>query len=251
MQTVLSGSRGNGYRGNSKSYNAIYAEDNGRYPKTTFKKVYGVDPSTLVETSEWHHTSAFYRFTYYYSIQDVLEVVFESGYFSEFKKFYSKKLVVCDALYNFLKNADLNCIYSDCDEEDVVNAIVANLDAKLAFELLTKLVGGEAVNISHYFECPFFEWDKEGNHKETGTKYDERGFDKNGYNAEGRDREGYDVNGYDMNGLNKRGLTKAQQALIYRYELQHYEVSVAVDILVNKLNVGSVLFSDFVKCGAS
>lgn len=80
MRTVYGGN--SGYVGYSKSVRATVAESEGKYPKTTFKKVYGLSEKKfkelenrdIISVSEWHHTSVYGNRTNYYSIDD--EVLF-------------------------------------------------------------------------------------------------------------------------------------------------------------------------------
>lgn len=63
-----------GYVGYSMSKRAAHARDEGRYPKTDFKKEYGVTEKSLealtdigmVDTGEWHHTSMYGNRTTFY-----------------------------------------------------------------------------------------------------------------------------------------------------------------------------------------
>ncbi|MDE2020248.1 MAG: hypothetical protein KGJ13_07935 [Patescibacteria group bacterium] len=64
-----------GYVGYSKSVRAVEAEREGRFPKTTFRQVYGLDPSKFVTATEWHHSSKFGNRVHYYDPADVYAVV--------------------------------------------------------------------------------------------------------------------------------------------------------------------------------
>ena len=83
MRTVYGGN--SGYVGYSKSVRATLAENEGKYPKTTFKKVYGLSEKKfkelenrdIISVSEWHHTSVYGNRTNYYSIDD--KVLFYSA----------------------------------------------------------------------------------------------------------------------------------------------------------------------------
>ena len=69
------GHRGRGYRGWSKSNNAVSAEAEGRFPATVAAKKLGVKAGAIklyIPTGEWHHTSNHYNKTYYYDIADLL-----------------------------------------------------------------------------------------------------------------------------------------------------------------------------------
>ena len=67
-----------GYVGYSMSKRAAEAQENGRYPKTTFKKVYNVTDKALqafvscgfINATEWHHTSKFGNKTTFYGWED-------------------------------------------------------------------------------------------------------------------------------------------------------------------------------------
>ena len=80
MRTVYGGN--SGYVGYSKSVRATLAENEGKYPKTTFKKVYGLsekkfkelEDRDVISVSEWHHISVYGNRTNYYAIDD--EVLF-------------------------------------------------------------------------------------------------------------------------------------------------------------------------------
>lgn len=64
-----------GYQGYSMSKRAVEAREEGRYPKTDFKKVYGINDATLnalvelnvISNDEWHHTSKYGNKTKFYS----------------------------------------------------------------------------------------------------------------------------------------------------------------------------------------
>jgi hypothetical protein len=64
-----------GYVGYSMSVRAMEAKDNGRYPKTQFKKEYSINDKTLnvlvdlgiIDNTEWHHTSKYGNRTTFYS----------------------------------------------------------------------------------------------------------------------------------------------------------------------------------------
>lgn len=64
-----------GYVGYSMSVRAMKAKDNGRYPKTQFKKEYSINDKTLqifielgiIDNTEWHHTSKYGNRTTFYS----------------------------------------------------------------------------------------------------------------------------------------------------------------------------------------
>lgn len=63
-----------GYVGYSMSRRAANAREEGRYPKTDFKKIYGLTDKTLsvlvtlgiIDNTEWHHTSKFGNKTTFY-----------------------------------------------------------------------------------------------------------------------------------------------------------------------------------------
>ncbi len=67
-----------GYYGYSMSRRAIEAREEGRYPKTDFKKEYGINDRTLkvlvelgvISDNEWHHTSKYGNKTVFYSWED-------------------------------------------------------------------------------------------------------------------------------------------------------------------------------------
>lgn len=64
-----------GYVGYSMSRRAANAREEGRYPKTDFKKIYGLTDKTLsvlvtlgiIDNTEWHHTSKFGNKTTFYA----------------------------------------------------------------------------------------------------------------------------------------------------------------------------------------
>ena len=67
-----------GYYFFSKSNNAIYAEQNGRFPASKLARRIGVNCEAikaLMAPSEWHHTSKHYNETDYYDEQDALEMI--------------------------------------------------------------------------------------------------------------------------------------------------------------------------------
>ena len=66
-------------------------------------------------------------------------------------------------------------------------------------------VTGTRYDLEGYDENGF---DKKGIHKVTGTKFDEEGYDKDGYDEKGFNRNGYDKDGYDLEGYDKNGFDK-------------------------------------------
>lgn len=69
-----------GYHGYSKSNNAVAAEAEGLYPASVLAKRIGVRAAAikaLMRPTEWHHTSAWYNRTQYYSEDDALEIIEE------------------------------------------------------------------------------------------------------------------------------------------------------------------------------
>jgi hypothetical protein len=64
-----------GYVGYSMSVRALNAKNDGRYPKTQFKKEYSISEKTLnvlvdldiISDKEWHHTSKYGNRTTFYS----------------------------------------------------------------------------------------------------------------------------------------------------------------------------------------
>lgn len=68
-----------GYDGYSMSIRAREAREEGRYPKTDFKRVYGINERELkalvelgvISDKEWHHTSKFGNRTIFYSWDDL------------------------------------------------------------------------------------------------------------------------------------------------------------------------------------
>lgn len=72
MRNVFGGN--SGYVGYSMSNRAYSAKEEGRYPKTEFRKVYNVTPKSLdllveskmIDDSEWHHTSSYGNRTTFY-----------------------------------------------------------------------------------------------------------------------------------------------------------------------------------------
>lgn len=67
-----------GYFGFSKSNNAVDAELSGLFPASVLAKKIGVSTAaikSLMEISEWHHTSSYYNKTNYYSLEDAIEII--------------------------------------------------------------------------------------------------------------------------------------------------------------------------------
>lgn len=66
-----------GYFNYSKSNNAIYAEQQGKYPASRCAEIYGFKSAKIVresiKSSEWHHTSKRYNITDYYDWPGTLE----------------------------------------------------------------------------------------------------------------------------------------------------------------------------------
>lgn len=77
-----------GYVGYSMSVRAMYARNNGEFPKTDFCREYGIAPSHfkimlaagVIEKAGWHHTSKFGNKTEFYSWCDDCSETFEEKY---------------------------------------------------------------------------------------------------------------------------------------------------------------------------
>jgi len=73
-----------GYIGYSQSKRSLSAKNEGRYPKTLFKKYYSISEKKFKELedrgviyiSEWHHTSKFGNKTNFYSIDEDRHILF-------------------------------------------------------------------------------------------------------------------------------------------------------------------------------
>lgn len=91
-----------GYQGYSMSNRAVQAREEGRYPKTDFKKKYGITESVLnmlvdlgiINNTEWHHTSKFGNKTIFYGWE-------ENGY-ADIYKLYKKDIT------RLIKNGDIS-----------------------------------------------------------------------------------------------------------------------------------------------
>lgn len=77
-----------GYSGYSMSKRAVEAREEGRFPKTDFKKAYSIDNRTLdvfvnfgiIDDTEWHHTSKYGNKTTFYSWVDDDDIqIYESN----------------------------------------------------------------------------------------------------------------------------------------------------------------------------
>lgn len=64
----------------SRSYNAECAEEDGRYPATRFKAVYGIDPRKVVAAHEWHHVGKYAARVDYFDIEDVMQALADMPY---------------------------------------------------------------------------------------------------------------------------------------------------------------------------
>ncbi len=88
-----------GYSGYSMSMRAVQARNEGRYPKTDFKRVYGLTESVLqtllsmgwIDNSEWHHTSKFGNKTVFYGWEDDIYKEVYQQHKQEFDKLVRKK----------------------------------------------------------------------------------------------------------------------------------------------------------------
>lgn len=192
-----------GYYGYSKSNNAIYAEDEFKFPKTTFKKVWGINPEDYMNYTEYHHTSKHYNITYYYcskylfdefvaktdeknldkmskrnSFDEFVEFLLDDKYFDEFdfKKLPQKIEIL-------IKN-----ILKDIEEE-------RNEKQKLA--LKEKEIELKKLNTFDKDGYNYLGYNVDG--------YNKNGYDKHGYNFLGFDKNGYNAKGYDKNGFNRKG----------------------------------------------
>ena len=100
-RTVYGGN--SGYVGYSKSKRAVWAEEEGRYPKTAFKKAYNMKDNVLsaltmlgiIDNTEWHHTSVYGNRTPYYGWVD-----------EEFIKIYAENKEKIDALVKEFDSKD-------------------------------------------------------------------------------------------------------------------------------------------------
>ena len=98
-----------GYVGYSMSKRAAAAREEGRYPKTDFKKEYGVTEKALdalvkagiINNSEWHHTSVYGNKTTFYG--------WDEGYYADI---YAENKSVIDKLAREGKNDEIETIFS-------------------------------------------------------------------------------------------------------------------------------------------
>lgn len=93
-----------GYIGFSISAKAAKAKQDGRYPKTEFKQVYGISEKKFQELlkggviykSEWHHTSCKYNRTDFFDIDDKVKFFIAIGdkqsAYEEYKAEKAKRL---------------------------------------------------------------------------------------------------------------------------------------------------------------
>lgn len=80
-----------GYIGYSESVRSSQAKTEGRFPKTEFKKVYGISEKKFQELlacdviyqSEWHHTSKYGKRTKFYDIADPVLFYAKAGRMEE------------------------------------------------------------------------------------------------------------------------------------------------------------------------
>lgn len=110
-----------GYDGYSMSVRARQAREDGRFPKTAFKREYGINDATLdvlldlgiIANNEWHHTSKFGNKTkFYYWLDD-----------SDFDDIYNPNR---DKIRKLVKNGEyseiadmFNCQYNDYGTGDI------------------------------------------------------------------------------------------------------------------------------------
>ncbi len=81
----------------------------------------------------------------------------------------------------------------------ISGALVSSSVSAISSEEYKIMFGKE--NSVQVFSPPTYDengFDSNGNHKITGTQYDESGYDINGF-----DLEGYDISGFDSNGIGK------------------------------------------------
>jgi len=105
-----------GYIGYSKSVRAYNAEREGRFPKTIFKKKYGLTEKTfnflenrgIIGTSgEWHHTSKYGNKTQYYGIQDnILFAWYTEGKEEAFRLYKQTRMYYTPVFRNKKKYGD-------------------------------------------------------------------------------------------------------------------------------------------------
>lgn len=96
MRTTFGGNRG--YIGYSISVNGYNAKNEGRFPKTEFKKVYAITDkmfasfleNDIIYKSEWHHTSMYGNRTDFYAWQN-----------EDYREFYENNV---DAIKAMIKN---------------------------------------------------------------------------------------------------------------------------------------------------
>ena len=127
-----------GYIGYSMSKRARQARVNGSFPKTDFKKEYGIsdrlfkvlEKSGIVHVSEWHHTSKYGNRTNFYSWRDDsdLEVWTEKG--SEIKSL-SKSLKKEPKLTDYHATREgMNLFTINCDSIYQYNkTIISKIEA--------------------------------------------------------------------------------------------------------------------------
>lgn len=113
-----------GYIGYSESVRSFNAKMDGKYPKTEFKRMYGVSEKLfnqlinrgIIENSEWHHTSKFGNKTNFYTISN--------------KILFNYLVYGRNEVFNLYKN-------SRCYEKEVVrkkgSGQILNLSAEYAY----------------------------------------------------------------------------------------------------------------------
>lgn len=100
-----------GYVGYSMSKRAAYAREEGRYPKTDFKKVYNMPQATLdalvsagiITDKEWHHTSSYGNTTTFYGWGEYGESPYMSEYYKANKAEIDEAVKNGDDLSTFIQ----------------------------------------------------------------------------------------------------------------------------------------------------
>lgn len=126
-----------GYQGYSMSKRAVEAREEGRYPKTDFKKVYGINDATLnalvelnvISNNEWHHTSKYGNKTKFYSwIDDDYIPLFEGN---------KKEIQALIKNKQYAEVADIFNVSYDDDDYGTANVQVGDRVQSAIYENIT------------------------------------------------------------------------------------------------------------------
>ena len=171
-----------GYSGYSMSKRAIEARNQGKYPKTDFKRVYRITDNSLaalvelgyINNTEWHHTSSWGNQTIFYGWDE-----------PEFAQLYADNKKLIDRWARDGNNDEIDSLFDDCRdrvieetkarwEDEQRRAAIERERAKRFYDELVNYLGGNVWQCENgsvefdervYYSMPMFlvAYDTDGN----------------------------------------------------------------------------------------